>query len=45
MAGRGDERDELSPVHRRGGRVTLWVWLPAIAVIAIVVWLVVRALD
>lgn len=41
-----EHRDgELSPLRKRGGRVTLWVWVPAIAVIAIVVWLVVRALD
>jgi hypothetical protein len=34
-----------SPTSPRGRRVIVWVWLPALVVIGIVVWLVVRALS
>lgn len=34
-----------SPTSPSGRRVITWVWLPALLVIGIVVWLVVRALS
>jgi hypothetical protein len=34
-----------SPTSPSGRRVLVWVWLPALFVIALVVWLVVRALS
>ena len=34
-----------SPTSPRGRRVVVWVWLPALVVIVVVVWLVVRALS
>jgi hypothetical protein len=34
-----------SPTSPAGRRVLAWVWIPALVVAAIVVWLVVRALS
>ena len=34
-----------SPTSPRGRRFVAWVWIPALFVIAVVVWLVVRALS
>lgn len=34
-----------SPTSPGGRRVIAWVWVPALLVIGIVVWLVVRALS
>lgn len=45
MADRRDDANDLTPTHGRGAAVTVWVWIPAVIVIAIVVWLVVRALS
>ena len=40
-----DERTDLTPTRGRGAAVTAWVWIPTLIVIALVVWLVVRALS
>jgi hypothetical protein len=34
-----------SPTSPSGRRVIAWVWLPALVVVAIVIWLVVRAIG
>ena len=40
-----DDRDNgLSPRSRRGFGITLWVWIPAICIIGIILWLVIPRL-
>jgi len=45
MAERRDDANDVTPTHGRGAAVATWVWIPALVVIGIVVWLVVRALS
>lgn len=33
---------ELTPEHGRGLRVSIWAWIPAVAALALVIWLLVR---
>ena len=33
---------ELTPTRQQGLRVTVWVWIPAIAALALMIWLLAR---